>query len=84
MKTRDIRDGTRIFLLSLGCAKNQVDSELLAGRLEAAGMELVSAPEEADVALINSCGFIQPAVEESLAAYFDLEELKMQGKIRQV
>ncbi len=84
MKTRDIRDGTRIFLLSLGCAKNQVDSELLAGRLEAAGMELVSTPEEADVALINSCGFIQPAVEESLAAYFDLEELKMQGKIRQV
>lgn len=75
---------TRLFLLSLGCAKNQVDSEVLAGRLRLAGFDLVAEAEEAEVALINTCGFIQPAVEESLAAYLDLEELKAEGRIKKI
>lgn len=74
----------KVFLLSLGCAKNQVDSENLVGRLRAAGAEIVDEPQGADVALINSCSFIRPAVEESLAACFDLEELKARGEVGRI
>ncbi|MCX6093753.1 MAG: 30S ribosomal protein S12 methylthiotransferase RimO [Candidatus Bipolaricaulota bacterium] len=56
----------RVHLASLGCAKNLVDSERLLGRLAAAGA-IVGAPvDEADVAIVNTCGFIAPAREESL------------------
>ncbi len=58
----------RVHLASLGCAKNLVDSERLLGRLAAAGA-IVGAPlDEADVAIVNTCGFIAPAREESIAA----------------
>ncbi|NNK14392.1 MAG: 30S ribosomal protein S12 methylthiotransferase RimO, partial [Desulfofustis sp.] len=52
-------------LVSLGCPKNLVDSEVVYGLLEKAGWNGVDEPEEAAVLLINTCGFIQPAVEES-------------------
>jgi len=71
----------KIYLLTLGCAKNQVDSERLAGMLEDAGHELVEDVGQAEVALVNTCGFIVPAVEESLDAIFDLEYLKKTEKI---
>lgn len=74
----------KVFLLSLGCAKNQVDSEKLISILLAAGHELVEEPSEATVALVNTCGFIRPAVEESLEAIFDLEELKSAGRLEQI
>ncbi|MDD5263575.1 MAG: 30S ribosomal protein S12 methylthiotransferase RimO [Candidatus Bipolaricaulis sp.] len=58
----------RVHLASLGCAKNLVDSERLLGRLAAAGA-IVGAPlDEADVAIVNTCGFIAPAREESIDA----------------
>ena len=56
----------RIALLSLGCAKNLVDSEQLIGDLQAAGFELAEDLEHADLALVNTCGFIDPAKEESV------------------
>lgn len=71
----------KICLLTLGCAKNQVDSERLAGMLEADGHELVEDVQQADAALVNTCGFIVPAVEESLDAIFDLEHLKKTGVV---
>jgi ribosomal protein S12 methylthiotransferase len=74
----------RIFLLSLGCAKNTADSEVLVGMLEAAGHTLVATAEEADVAFVNTCGFIQPAVEESIGAILDLEQLKEDGRLRKI
>ena len=74
----------KIYCLTLGCAKNRVDSECLAGALTAAGHELVSYVEEAECALVNTCGFIRPAVEESVAAILDLEELKRDKKLKKI
>ena len=56
----------RIAFASLGCAKALVDSEQLIARLRALGYELVPEYEEADLAIVNTCGFINPAIEESL------------------
>jgi len=74
----------KIFLLTLGCAKNQVDSERLAGMLEASGFELVDDVKQAETALVNTCGFILPAVEESLDAILDLEHLKKSGDLEKI
>ena len=74
----------KIFCLTLGCAKNRVDSECLAGALAAAGHELVQTPEEAEAALVNTCGFIRPAVEESISAILELEKLKKEHKLKKI
>jgi len=73
---RQGRDPVRVHLASLGCAKNLVDSEKLLARLATAGA-LVGAPaEQADVVLVNTCGFIDPARQESLAVIGDYLDLK--------
>ena len=74
----------KVYCLSLGCAKNRVDSECLAGELKRAGHTLVSDVEFADVGIVNTCGFIQPASEESIAAILDLEQLKNEGKLKKI
>lgn len=74
----------KIYCLSLGCAKNRVDSECLAGDLERAGHTLVGNVDEADVGIVNTCGFIRPACEESIAAILDLEELKQKGRLNTI
>lgn len=74
----------KLHITSLGCAKNTVDSENLLGLLEGAGVEIVENITGADTALVNTCGFIQPAVEESVSAILDLELLKEQGKIKRI
>ena len=74
----------KVYCLSLGCAKNRVDSECLAGELERAGHMLVDDVESADVGIVNTCGFIQPASEESIAAILDLEQLKREGKLKKI
>ena len=67
----------RIFnLVSLGCPKNLVDSEVVYGLLEEAGWQGVDDPEEAAVLIINTCGFIQPAVEESIEEILQLAAYK--------
>ena len=63
-------------LVSLGCPKNLVDSEVAYGLLEKAGWQGVEDPDEAGVLLINTCGFIQPAVEESIDEILQLAEYK--------
>ena len=68
-----------VFLVSMGCAKNTVDSERLMGRLAALGHRAVEDPQEADVGIINTCGFIQDAVKENIDAILDLEQMKEQG-----
>lgn len=65
-----------VALVSLGCAKNLVDSEVMLGLLEQAGFEIVEEVEDADAVIVNSCGFIKPAAEESLGALLDLADLK--------
>jgi ribosomal protein S12 methylthiotransferase RimO len=66
----------RVALVTLGCARNEVDSEELAGRLAADGWELVAEPADAEVALVNTCGFVESAKKDSidtLLAAADLE-----------
>lgn len=74
----------KVFCLTLGCAKNRVDSECLAGALTAAGHVMVPSVEEAEAAVVNTCGFIRPAVEESIEAILDLEDLKKNGKLKKI
>jgi ribosomal protein S12 methylthiotransferase len=61
----------KVGLVSLGCAKNLVDSEIMAGHLHKAGMALTPNPEEADVMIVNTCSFIDAAKEESIGAILD-------------
>ncbi|HBG21290.1 MAG TPA: 30S ribosomal protein S12 methylthiotransferase RimO [Desulfobulbaceae bacterium] len=63
-------------LISLGCAKNLVDSEVMLGSMTAAGWQLTEDPEAADVLILNTCGFIQSAVEEAIAEILELVKIK--------
>jgi ribosomal protein S12 methylthiotransferase len=71
----------RFYLLSLGCAKNTVDSEGMAELLGRAGCAGVAEPEEADLLIVNTCGFIAPAREESLHLLQELAENKQPGQM---
>jgi ribosomal protein S12 methylthiotransferase len=71
-------------LISLGCAKNLVDSEVMLGSMAAAGWELVDTPDDAELLILNTCGFIQPAVEEAIAEIFELVELKEQSPTKKI
>ena len=73
-----------IFVVSMGCAKNSVESEHLIGRLIAGGHKIVDDAKDAQVGLINTCAFIQDAVKENVDAVLDLELLKEQGKLEKI
>ncbi|MDR3279373.1 MAG: 30S ribosomal protein S12 methylthiotransferase RimO [Synergistaceae bacterium] len=75
---------TRVFCLTLGCSKNTVDSERIIKALAGLGFEAAASAEDADVAIVNTCGFIRSAVEENIAAILDLVELKTKGNLRGV
>ncbi len=77
-------DVRRVALVTLGCARNEVDSEELAGRLEASGWELVGDPGEADVAVVNTCGFVEQAKKDSIDAVLEAADLKKAGRTRAV
>ncbi len=66
----------KMHLTSLGCAKNLVDSEMMLGLLELEGYIIVEDPAEAELLLINTCGFIRPAVEEAVDKILELAEYK--------
>ena len=55
-----------VAVITLGCARNEVDSDELAGRLAAQGWTLVSETEDADVVLVNTCGFVEAAKKDSI------------------
>jgi ribosomal protein S12 methylthiotransferase len=71
-----VSEPRRVHLLTLGCPKNQVDSEVMLGVLARRGHELVFDPEAADVLVVNTCSFIQPAKEESIDAILDMVRVK--------
>lgn len=75
-------DPVSVYIHTLGCSKNQVDSEEIMGELAARGFVPEADPEKAEVILLNTCGFIQSAKEESLDAFFTLAELKASGCCR--
>jgi ribosomal protein S12 methylthiotransferase len=68
-----------LHLVSLGCAKNLVDSETMLGRLSNAGWTITSAPAEAQIILVNTCCFIEPATEESIDTILELARFKSEG-----
>ena len=67
-------------VISLGCAKNQVDTERMLGLLTAAGHEITNQPGEADVLIVNTCGFIESAKQESINAILEMAQYKQGGK----
>jgi ribosomal protein S12 methylthiotransferase len=69
----------RLYLESLGCARNQVDSEIMIGRLRKAGWTITDDPGEADTIVVNTCSFIESAAEESIDAILELAEYKKEG-----
>ena len=73
-----------VALVTLGCARNEVDSEELAGRLEADGWQLVEDAEEADVAVVNTCGFVEAAKKDSVDALLEANDLKGHGRTQAV
>ncbi len=79
----DTAKGTYAFV-SLGCAKNTVDSERMMGLLQLDGYQLVRQPDGADFVIVNTCGFIEQARKESFAAIDEMLELKRSGKTRGV
>ena len=74
----------RVALVTMGCARNEVDSEELAGRLRQAGWELAEDPADADVAVVNTCGFIESAKRDSVDAVLEAADLKSSGRTRAV
>ena len=69
----------KIGMISLGCAKNRVDSENLLGRLKAAGHEFVDDPAQADAIYVNTCGFIEDAKQESIDAILEMAAARKKG-----
>lgn len=72
----------KVYFVSLGCDKNTVDSEVMIGSLLDAGFELTYEEEEADIAVVNTCCFINDAKEESINTIIELGELKETGKLK--
>ena len=76
--------GQKISVITLGCAKNVVDSEVLLGQLKLANAIVVDDVRHADVAVINTCGFIDTAKQESIDAIIEAVELKNKGRLKRV
>lgn len=74
----------KVGIISLGCAKNRVDAEMLLYRIRNAGYKLCEDVAMADVAIINTCGFIESAKQESIEEILELSELKKEGKIKAI
>jgi len=74
----------KVGVLSLGCAKNLVDSEVILGSLKREGYQLTPEASDADVVIVNTCGFIDSAKEESIDAILEMTELKKRGQIEKV
>ncbi|MFH1458853.1 MAG: 30S ribosomal protein S12 methylthiotransferase RimO [Candidatus Omnitrophota bacterium] len=76
--------GKKVAMISLGCSKNQVDSEVMLGFLKKAGHKIQENPEQAEVVIVNTCAFIKAAKEEALNTIFSLNQLKKKGKIKKI
>src|SRR3989339_1830689 len=74
----------KVSVITLGCSKNTVDSERLMRQLKANNFKLQDDPNEADTVIINTCGFIEAAKEESVNTILNAIALKNQGKIKKV
>ncbi|MCM1523498.1 MAG: 30S ribosomal protein S12 methylthiotransferase RimO [Ruminococcus sp.] len=74
----------KVGMVSLGCSKNQVDAERMLYKLEQKGYKLVADAALADIAVINTCGFIESAKQEAIETILEFAELKKEGRIRKL
>lgn len=74
----------KVHILTLGCARNETDSDELAGRLSSAGWELVEDPSEATAVLVNTCGFVETAKADSIQTILQTADLKADGVVKSV
>ncbi len=74
----------KVGMVSLGCSKNLVDSERMLFKLRKSGYQLVTEPGLADVAVVNTCGFIQSAKEEAIETILELAALKADGTLKKI
>jgi ribosomal protein S12 methylthiotransferase len=74
----------KVGFVSLGCPKNLVDSEVMMGQLKAAGYEITNNAEEAETVVVNTCGFIESAKQESIDAILEATSLKEEGKAKRI
>lgn len=74
----------KVHFISLGCPKNLVDSEIMAGTLMKDGYNVVADAEEADTVVVNTCGFIEDSKKESIQRILDMAALKEEGKIKKI
>lgn len=75
---------SKVHFISLGCPKNLVDSEIMAGTLLKEGYEVVGDAEGADTVIVNTCGFIEDSKQESIQKILEMGELKEQGAVKRV
>ena len=71
-----------VYLYSLGCAKNQVESEMMSGMLQYAGFRMCAEAKDAEVIIVNTCGFLTSAKQEAIHAILELAQYKESGKCR--
>lgn len=76
------KDNNRVSMITLGCAKNLVDTEVLVGGLKNNNYDIVEKPEESDIVIVNTCGFLDKARDESIDTILNLGRLKDAGKIK--
>ncbi len=79
-----MNEGIRVAMISLGCARNLVDSEVLLGHAVEEGLQVVREPEDADVVVVNTCGFIDSAKQESIDTILSVAQLKDEGSLKGV
>lgn len=74
----------KVSIVSLGCAKNRVDAEMMLYKLKEAGFVLKDDPADGDAVIVNTCGFIETAKQESIEEILELAKLKEEGKIKAI
>src|SRR5262249_61449080 len=79
-----MNEAIRVALVSLGCARNLVDSEVLLAHAVEEGLQVVREPEDADVVVVNTCGFIESAKQESIDTILSVSRLKQEGNLKGV
>lgn len=81
---QDNVENKKVHFISLGCPKNLVDSEIMAGTLMKDGYHVVGEADQADTVIVNTCGFIEDSKKESIQRILDMSDLKQEGKIKKV
>ncbi|MEY2827528.1 MAG: ribosomal protein methylthiotransferase RimO [Actinomycetota bacterium] len=75
---------TKVAIITLGCARNEVDSEEIAAQLSSSGIDLVQEPDQADAVFVNTCGFIETAKKDSIDTLLAANDLKKQSNVKAV